>query len=526
MFSIITSYFTRGIYNPSPSSETNIDEADYDYEGGPQPPDPPFTNMIVPETYNLFSYLKGALLPRMWELDAETGENVALLGRKERSGKNLMMLPDEEESRGIKSITPVAKKLFRGIVEYYHESAITGSFKLSARQHIIQGPETRIVEALTLPAFVHECILQPEQSLPDLSNASNITDVVQWLIEGPFKTAQRAMHLASFLTNQWGFEEVSLTGTEVDKCQRVFIWKYHEETPEVVQSAVDAVWDQLSLIEQWEWKTEQGAQSDPDNPASLAVFVQPPWILGLGDMEDLVKCAEIPELSSTSDVENMSPSHRVWYNILHTCKKLNVSSFIITSYEGWVYGRFATESHTTCDVPDVMKEDGFDSASNPEIVPTYERLTRICWSRCAISCVYKYNARSPSTLQALTFWIAQSMDLGFTDVIQSAIPSTNLLRSYNMQTNVELPTLFKDALQADLDDCSQVGENKAKSGSHCRERSSHAPSTPLHSAYSNYFEKVRSGSWELLRKYSTRSLASMRYAPYSVPQSRSSKLPP
>ncbi|GJJ08103.1 hypothetical protein Clacol_002311 [Clathrus columnatus] len=441
----ITSYFTGGTRNTPPSPETDTDEEDYE---GPQPPNPPFTNMNIPETYNLFSYMKGSILPRMWKRDVKTGENVALLGRKERSGKNLLSLkpPDSEETRGVKSITRIAKKLFREIVGYYHESGITGSFKLSANQRIIQGPGTRIIEALTLPAFVHESILQPERASPDLSNASNIADVVRWLIEGPLKTAQRAMHLAYFSTGQWGFEEVSLTGTEIDEDQRVFIWKYHKETLKVMKSALDAVWDQLSPIERWEWAIEQGHQSVPSNPVSLAVFVQPPWILGLGDMEDLVNSAEIPEIGSTSDVENMSPSHRVWYNILHTCKTLNVASFIIISYEGWVYGKFATESHTSCNVPDIMiMEVGF--ASSPEVRPTFDRITRTCWSRCATSSVYKYNARSPSILQALTFWIAQSMQLRFTDVIQSALPSSKLLRDYHMKINVELPNLFKDALR-------------------------------------------------------------------------------
>jgi len=77
----------------------------------------------------------------------------------------------------------------------------------------------------------------------------------------------------------------------------------------------------------------------PSPHTTLTLIVQPPYELSL---QDLVNVSQVRKISSSTG-PNSSRRKRVWARIVDTCKKKGTRMFILTTYEGWMFGKFDEE---------------------------------------------------------------------------------------------------------------------------------------------------------------------------------------
>jgi hypothetical protein len=113
---------------------------------------------------------------------------------------------------------------------------------------------------------------------------SSVEDTCLWLTERPFKTLQRAMHLAFPDTTRWWFDEAEpLPDAETAANRalwRTYLWRFH---PDELQGT-------------W-WRdvpdSSSGVKMEPAPCNSMVFIVQPPWILALQDMNNLAKCTNV-----------------------------------------------------------------------------------------------------------------------------------------------------------------------------------------------------------------------------------------
>jgi hypothetical protein len=99
-------------------------------------------------------------------------------------------------------------------------------------------------------------------------------------------------------------------------------------------------------------------------------------VLFLGvDYSVLLQLPSLPD-DDTPPESQLNSSHRVWANLLDTCKRHECPSFVLTTYQGWVFGSFSED-----------------------------------WTRVDISELKEFDATEPRVMQALVYWVACSMGL-------------------------------------------------------------------------------------------------------------------
>ncbi|CCM05136.1 uncharacterized protein FIBRA_07344 [Fibroporia radiculosa] len=80
---------------------------------------------------------------------------------------------------------------------------------------------------------------------------------------------------------------------------------------------------------------------DDDDNVPVTVFVQPPWVLSEKDLEMFVACPTIPRVRDEymhEPIFRFNSQQRLWAKVFDECYRRNSRYFVITSYEGWVFG--------------------------------------------------------------------------------------------------------------------------------------------------------------------------------------------
>ncbi|KAF8522828.1 hypothetical protein JB92DRAFT_3140913 [Gautieria morchelliformis] len=313
-----------------------------------------------PGSENLRRYLQTAYLPSISRNDSSHPYFLPRRGR--RSHKNRLRVQKDPE-RHIDQIRQHDPKAFNKAARLYNIHHIYGR---DARPFAGKHYENRDGEALVLPTHYE---VHSEGTFDNIPYPSSIEETCQWLTDRPFKTMQRAMHLAFPDTTRWWLDEAEpLPGAEAranGALWRTYLWRFHPDEHQ----------------ETW-WRdtpeSTSGAKTEPAPRNSMVFIVQPPWILALQDMNNLAKCTSLPSLPD-DDVppeSRLNCSQRVWANLLDTCKHHDCQDFVLTTYHGWMFGSFSKD-----------------------------------WTSARISEKRDFDVAKPNVMQSLVYWIACSMGL-------------------------------------------------------------------------------------------------------------------
>jgi len=219
-------------------------------------------------------------------------------------------------------------------------------------------------EALCLPAA-----LRSESGFPNTVYPTDIDGTCEWLSTRSFKTLQRAIHLSFPDTQRWWLDEAPNTDVRNNLLWRTYLWSFHPDEYQEVW------WRDVSP------ESDSGKLMEPAPNNSMAFIVQSPWILAWQDLVHVSRCKELPYLRDIGS----GPSHeyssrqRVWSNVIDTCKNYGTHNFVLTTHEGWMFGRFSND-----------------------------------WEDVDVSPVTEYNARDPTVMQTLVYWVAASMGIAGT----------------------------------------------------------------------------------------------------------------
>ncbi|KAJ7154034.1 hypothetical protein C8R46DRAFT_1118512 [Mycena filopes] len=169
----------------------------------------------------------------------------------------------------------------------------------------------------------------------------------------PLMTVQRLLHLVfPTQTANWTFSLVDRPEDTDRKVYQQFLWSY-------LGPGKPTVFTPLGHI--------------PRYP--LAIAFQPPWILSTQDMLEFSACREFPRFDP-SNPPALESKERLWAKVWDTCVTHKTRWFVLTSYSEWVFGVFS---------------DG--------------------WTIGFTSAVYAFDARNPTILELLAFWVACAMRL-------------------------------------------------------------------------------------------------------------------
>lgn len=120
-------------------------------------------------------------------------------------------------------------------------------------------------------------------------------------------------------------------------------------------------------------------------------------------------------------------TQRVWCQIRDACQKLNTKYFVLTTYEGWLFGKFGGGRGGSGYIPS-------SRSAIPEYVGSskrYGRRMKIApwafdqWTYVETSELLNFNASSPTVTQVLYFWTARSMALKKSREVALEVQLTN-----------------------------------------------------------------------------------------------------
>ncbi|KIJ54873.1 hypothetical protein M422DRAFT_240961 [Sphaerobolus stellatus SS14] len=279
--------------------------------------------------------------------------------RGARSNKNEIRVRHDTE-RKIKSIRRHDKAAFDSAMLEYHKKHVYDDTR--GRPYVGKSFRTRPpTEALTLPAESYI----PEVPLATIPYPCSVSDTCEWLKQGPFQTIQRAMHLAFPDTHRWWFDPDAIQDENEENrdiwCS--YAWRFH---PNKWQDA----WWLDTKGRDGQDRIEKMAHDE-----SLVVVVQPPYILS---WQDLINVSKVNALNPTA-YPPTAHRKRVWSHLLDTCQKNHSRHFILTTYEGWLFGKFSND-----------------------------------WLSVNVSETMEYNSKDPNVMQAAVYWVASSMGLAGT----------------------------------------------------------------------------------------------------------------
>ncbi|GJJ15608.1 hypothetical protein Clacol_009886 [Clathrus columnatus] len=287
-------------------------------------------------------------------------------------------------------------------------------------------PDCTEDEALTLKATNGTDYIYPESKVSPWY-PKDLVELIEWIDCYPIKTLTRAIHLANPSTTPWWFERISPKdlGEDFVKNRRMLAvlgWRFHpNQSRPIWFKEVD---EELGWILEGEegldfYKVHPHKKSRfiPSSETSIAVIIQPPWILGWADLEDVVNCQDLPGLIDPSihPSKHYTMAQRVWCQIRDACQKLNTKFFILTTYEGWVFGKFGGGKGGSGYIPGsgcIHLKDKI-----PDMTDWEYRKVKVApwafdqWSYVETSDLLGFNASKPTIMQFLYFWVARSMGL-------------------------------------------------------------------------------------------------------------------
>ncbi|KAG6832395.1 hypothetical protein H0H92_002663 [Tricholoma furcatifolium] len=146
-------------------------------------------------------------------------------------------------------------------------------------------------------------------------------------------------------------------------------------------------------------------ENDEIASTRLIVAIQPPWVLSDRDMEMFTKLRDFPPSESSGCAfqftGKLSSEQRLWAKLYDVCVEHRTRWFVLTSYNTWCFGVFSPG-----------------------------------WNHAFVSHVFKYDARDPSVVKVLMFWIASSMRMAHTKATRlMPEPITHVFTPPNMKSS-------------------------------------------------------------------------------------------
>jgi hypothetical protein len=199
-----------------------------------------------------------------------------------------------------------------------------------------------------------------------LARADSLKRLFTWIDLLPLETVRRAVHLLYPETKAWSFaSDADDPDHTIFKC---------------------ITWSQLV-----DHDDERHCRN------AMSIFIQPPWVLSVHDLELFCKRQSFFGSSSTPWHEHpTTPHERLWYKLWDCCITRSCPWFVVSTYTHWVFGVFSNG-----------------------------------WTAAFVSPVYSHNSHDPSVIQLLLFWLCSAMGLPGGWVvpeirIESAYPSHHL----------------------------------------------------------------------------------------------------
>ncbi|EGN92463.1 hypothetical protein SERLA73DRAFT_117361 [Serpula lacrymans var. lacrymans S7.3] len=192
---------------------------------------------------------------------------------------------------------------------------------------------------------------QPFYNVPPLplGRPADIERLFMWMDHLPLETVQRTVHLLYPQTRKWTF----ISG-EDSTDYRLF----------------------RSLM--WSLPIEEPSTHPEVTHHSLCIFLQPPWILSVEDMEYFAAYQSFHLFNSNGSSPPLSlrNNDKIWSKVWDTCVRKDCPWFVVSTYAHWVFGVFSTG-----------------------------------WTAAFVSPVYSYDSHDPTILQTLLFWAVSAMGL-------------------------------------------------------------------------------------------------------------------
>ncbi|KAJ6548199.1 hypothetical protein DFH09DRAFT_629631 [Mycena vulgaris] len=214
---------------------------------------------------------------------------------------------------------------------------------------------TEDLDSETGERFTVPCV--PTFGIPAHSarRPTDIMRLIPWLDYLPLMTVQRTLHLVfPAQTADWSFSLVDDAEDRDRKVFQHFLWGYSG-------AGSPTVFTPLGNI--------------PRYP--LVVAFQPPWILSAQDMLEFSDCRTFPRFTiNDGRLAGLDGKERLWAKVWDTCVARKTRWFALTSYTQWVFGAFS---------------EG--------------------WTIGFVSDVLQFDARDPTVLETLAFWVACAMRL-------------------------------------------------------------------------------------------------------------------
>ncbi|KAG0707792.1 hypothetical protein DFH29DRAFT_597859 [Suillus ampliporus] len=180
-----------------------------------------------------------------------------------------------------------------------------------------------------------------------LARADSFKRLFTWIDLLPLETVRRAVHLLYPETKAWSFaSDADDTDHTTFKC---------------------ITWSRLV-----DHEDERHYRS------AMSIFIQPPWVLSVCDLELFCKRQSFFGSSSPStEIFHERPTtlhERLWYKLWDCCITRSSPWFVVSTYTHWVFGVFSNG-----------------------------------WTAAFVSPVYSYDSHDPSVLQLLLFWLCSAM---------------------------------------------------------------------------------------------------------------------
>ncbi|EIN07414.1 hypothetical protein PUNSTDRAFT_144900 [Punctularia strigosozonata HHB-11173 SS5] len=231
------------------------------------------------------------------------------------------------------------------IIPTVFDSAVSSWISYEFRGRDRSGKEQIFISQLAMPYLTEpgtHCTLAPP---------SDITGYVEWVEALPLQTAQAVVHHNFPDTRSLSF--VPGIDDHDREIFRHFVW---------------------------------GSKSaDGHIRGNLVVAIQPSWIVSDCDLNDFVGCKTFPLKKLTPEDKRGAPvaarrlrsNRRLWAKLWDTCYRYRSRFFVLSTYEGWVFGSFS-----------------------------------IGWTTGFVSPVKTFDVHAPTILHCLIYWLSSASARG------------------------------------------------------------------------------------------------------------------
>ncbi|KAJ8594333.1 hypothetical protein M405DRAFT_784805 [Rhizopogon salebrosus TDB-379] len=185
-----------------------------------------------------------------------------------------------------------------------------------------------------------------------LARADSLKRLFTWIDILPLETVRRTIHILYPETRAWSF-------------------------------ASDADDPDHNVFKCVTWSQTVDHDDERHCRSAMSIFIQPPWVLSIRDIERFCKRQSVWFFGSSSaaPTKNLhecptTPHERLWYKIWDCCVTRSCPWFVVSTYSHWVFGVFSNG-----------------------------------WTTAFVSPVYSHDSHDPSVLQLLLFWLYSAMEL-------------------------------------------------------------------------------------------------------------------